>query len=72
MSTVPEVIVARHAGVKVLGISLITNIVVMPGSDIAKPSHEEVLAAVAERQPYPPTPRAPRAAPRRTSLLLPP
>ena len=44
MSTVPSVIVARHAGMRVLGISTITNMAVpdpLPGTEL---SHEEVLA----------------------------
>jgi purine-nucleoside phosphorylase len=41
MSTVPEVIVARHAGIRVLAISLITN---MATPDMAQPAnHEEVI-----------------------------
>jgi purine-nucleoside phosphorylase len=40
MSTVPEVIVARHGGVRVLGLSLITNSLVR---DHAQVNHEEVL-----------------------------
>lgn len=42
MSTVPEVIVARHGGMRVLGLSLISNSLAS-GHD--KVSHEEVLAA---------------------------
>lgn len=41
MSTVPEVIVARHAGIRVLGISCITN---MAAGILPQPlSHEEVM-----------------------------
>lgn len=41
MSTVPEVIVARHSGMKVLGISCITN---MAAGILDQPlSHEEVI-----------------------------
>ncbi len=43
MSTVPEVTVARHAGMRVLGISGITN-KTNPDGD-AGPSHQEVLEA---------------------------
>ncbi len=42
MSTVPEVIVARHGGMRVLGISLISNSLAA-GHDVV--NHEEVLAA---------------------------
>ncbi|MGC1377029.1 MAG: purine-nucleoside phosphorylase [Anaerolineales bacterium] len=43
MSTVPEVIVARHAGMRVLGISGISNKANLDGN--TKTSHEEVLEA---------------------------
>ncbi len=43
MSTVPEVIVARHAGTRVLGISGISNKANLDGSTAT--THEEVLAA---------------------------
>jgi len=43
MSTVPEVIIARHAGTRVLGISGISNKANLDGSTIT--SHEEVLEA---------------------------
>jgi purine-nucleoside phosphorylase len=44
MSTVPEVTVAHHAGIRVLGISGISNAAVMEPGAVTL-SHEEVLAA---------------------------
>jgi len=44
MSTVPEVVAARHAGMAVLGLSGITNVARFTPSP-EKTSHEEVLAA---------------------------
>lgn len=41
MSTVPEVIVARHAGLRVLGLSVITNLA--SGLSKTKLNHQEVL-----------------------------
>lgn len=49
MSTVPEVIVARHGGMRVFGISVITD---LGGKDIHDvPSHEEVQQAAVKAQP---------------------
>merc|ERR1719198_2173494 len=49
MSTVPEVIAAHHCGMKIIGLSLITNKVVMPGDDGPAASHQEVLEETAKR-----------------------
>jgi purine-nucleoside phosphorylase len=49
MSTVPEVIVARHAGMRVLGFSGISNKANLDGSTVT--THEEVLAAGKEILP---------------------
>jgi purine-nucleoside phosphorylase len=45
MSTVPEVTIARHAGMRVLGISGISNMAVMEPTEESKAVHEEVLEA---------------------------
>ena len=45
MSTVPEVTVARHAGMRVLGISGISNVAVIEPTEESKAVHEEVLEA---------------------------
>ena len=49
MSTVPEVIAARHLGLRCLGISVVTNMAAGVGD--GKLAHEEVLAVGAEAQP---------------------
>jgi purine-nucleoside phosphorylase len=43
MSTVPEVIAARHGGMRVLGLSGITNVAQADSSAVLGPDHEEVL-----------------------------
>ena len=49
MSTVPEVIVANHAGMKVFGLSVITD---LGGKDITQvPTHEEVQMAAVKASP---------------------
>ena len=45
MSTVPEVIAARHGGTRVLGLSGISNIAVVDSGSADKTTHEEVLEA---------------------------
>ena len=49
MSTVPEVIVARHCGIRVFGISIVTD---LGGFDVpVQVSHEEVQVAANKAQP---------------------
>ena len=49
MSTVPEVIVANHCGIKIFGVSVITDLGVE--GKIVEVSHEEVQKAADEAQP---------------------
>lgn len=44
MSTAPEVVVAKHCGMRVLGLSLVTNTVILDNDSCAvPPTHEEVM-----------------------------
>ena len=49
MSTVPEVIVARHCGIRCFGISIITDLGGM--EEVVEITHEDVQKAAAEEQP---------------------
>ncbi len=49
MSTVPEVIIANHAGLRVLGISLVTDMAI--GEELEPLTHEQVVA-VAEKSKH--------------------
>lgn len=51
MSTAPEVVVARHAGMEVLGLSLLTNIVHLDPDPDDKTDHAEVLAVGSQATP---------------------
>lgn len=51
MSTAPSVVAARHAGMRVLGISTITNMALPDPPPGTAHSHEEVLAAGAQALP---------------------
>ena len=45
MSTVPEVTVARHGGLRVLGLAGISNVALAASGSTPAPSHDEVLQA---------------------------
>lgn len=49
MSTVPESVVARHSGMRVFGISLITDMVDMEDGSKFQVTHDDVLQTAKER-----------------------
>merc|ERR1719329_312328 len=49
MSTVPEIVVAHHSGMKPIGLSLITNKVLLPGEQGTHANHAEVLEVAEKR-----------------------
>jgi len=49
MSTAPEVVVARHCGIRCMGISMITNICVLDYDSQEAANHEEVIETAAAR-----------------------
>lgn len=49
MSTIPEVVVAHHCGMKPIGLSLITNKVLLPGEQGTHANHAEVLEVAENR-----------------------
>lgn len=51
MSTIQEVVVAVHAGMRVLGLSVITNKCLGPDDTTVPPSHQEVLDSAKEAEP---------------------
>ena len=58
MSTVNEVLAARHGGMRVLGFSGITNVARLSEDEGEPPTHDEVMAA------------APKLAPKLQAILL--
>lgn len=49
MSTVPEVVIANHSGIRIMGLSLITNCCVMEYDSPKVANHKEVLETGAMR-----------------------
>lgn len=49
MSTAPEVVIARHCGIKVFAVSLVTNISILDVESTIHTNHEEVLETAEKR-----------------------
>lgn len=49
MSTVPEVIIAKHSGMKIIGISCVTDMAILEGSETI--SHEQVMEVANQTRP---------------------
>lgn len=43
MSIAPEAVIARHCGIKVFGVSLVTNVCIFDEESNESPNHEKVL-----------------------------
>lgn len=50
MSTCPEAVVAAHCGMKVFGMSLVTNCVIFDYDDQNVANHEEVLQTASDSE----------------------
>ena len=50
MSTIPEVLVAHHCGIRVFAFSLITNECILEDDSDKIANHEEVIATANQRQ----------------------
>lgn len=49
MSTVPEAIVAKHCGMRVFGLSLMTDMISLDEDKQKELTHEQVLALASQR-----------------------
>jgi len=52
MSTIPEVLVAAHCGIRVFAFSLVTNVCIIEEDSDAKANHEEVIEAANDRKDF--------------------
>ena len=50
MSTIPEVLVARHCGIRVFAFSLITNECILDEDSESQANHEEVIETAKQRK----------------------